>query len=60
MSPNISEVDDATEMVENKVAAKKGGTIAKEARKALEEKTGRSMVTGENFLPPGKRKLQDK
>jgi hypothetical protein len=46
-------------MVENKVAAKKGGRIAKEARKALEEKTGRSVVTGESFLPPGMRKLQD-
>jgi hypothetical protein len=50
----IAEVDDATGMVENKVAAKKGGTIAKEARKSLEAKTGRSVVTGENFLPPGK------
>ena len=50
----IAEVDDATGMFENKVAAKKGGTIAKEARKALEAKTGRSVVTGENFLPPGK------
>jgi len=55
----IAEVDDATGMVENKVAAKKGGTIAKEARKALEEKTGRSVVTGESFLPPEKIKLQD-
>lgn len=41
-------------MVENKVAATKGGGIAKQARKALEAKTGRSVVTGENFLPPGK------
>ena len=56
----IAEVDDATGMVENKVAAKKGGTIAKEARKALEERTGRAVVTGESFLPPGKRRLQDK
>jgi len=56
----IAEVDDATGMVENKVAAKKGGTIAKEARKALEERTGRAVVTGESFLPSGKRKLQDK
>ena len=50
----IAEVDDATGMVENKVAAKKGGTIAKEARKALEAKTGKSVVSGDNFLPPGK------
>jgi hypothetical protein len=26
----------------------------------LEEKTGRSMVTGENFLPPGRKKISDK
>jgi hypothetical protein len=50
----IAETDDATGMVENKEAAKKGGAIAKEARKALEAKTGKSVVTGDNFLPPGK------
>ena len=50
----IAETEDATGMVENKVAATKGGGIAKQARKALEAKTGRSVVTGENFLPPGK------
>lgn len=50
----IAEVDDATGMAENKVAAKKGGTIAKQARKALEAKTGKSVVSGDNFLPPGK------
>ena len=41
-------------MAENKVAATKGGAIAKQARKALEGKTGRAVVSGENFLPPGK------
>lgn len=50
----IAEVDDATGMAENKVAAKKGGAIAKQARKALEAKTGKSVVSGDNFLPPGK------
>jgi len=25
----------------------------------LEEKTGRSVVTGENFLPPGRKKVSD-
>jgi hypothetical protein len=50
----IAETDDATGMAENKVAATKGGTIAKQARKSLESKTGRSVVSGENFLPPGK------
>lgn len=36
----------------NKIPAKKGGKIAKDARLALEEKTGRPVVTGENFLQP--------
>lgn len=36
---------------QNKIPAKKGGKIAKDARKALEAKTGKSVVTGENFLP---------
>lgn len=40
----------------NKVPAKKGGKIAKDARKALEEKTGKSVVTEENFLPYAKSK----
>jgi DNA-damage-inducible protein D len=50
----IAETDDATGMAENKMAATKGGAIAKQARKALEAKTGKSVVSGENFLPPGK------
>jgi len=50
----IAETDDATGMAENKVAAKKGGAIAKQARKALEAKTGRPVVSGDSFLPPGK------
>lgn len=35
---------------ENKIPAKKGGEIAKNARTALEEKTGRNVVSGDNFL----------
>lgn len=38
------------------VPAKKDGKIAKDARVALEEKTGQSVVTGENFLPTNKSK----
>lgn len=48
----IAESVNATGLAENAVAGKKGGTIAKKARQALEDKTGRSVVTGENFLPP--------
>ena len=47
----IAETMEATGMVENEVAGKKGGGIARKARVELEEKTGRSVVTGENFLP---------
>jgi hypothetical protein len=39
-------------MDENKVAAKTGGKIAKRARLELEARTGRKVVTGENYLPP--------
>ncbi|MBU0706225.1 hypothetical protein KJ657_01565 [Patescibacteria group bacterium] len=36
----------------NQIPAKKGGQIAKNARKELESKTGKSVISGENFLPP--------
>ena len=49
----IAESADATGLAENAEAGRKGSTIAKKARQALEDKTGRSVVTGENFLPPG-------
>ncbi|HRK33016.1 MAG TPA: BRO family protein [Candidatus Hydrogenedentes bacterium] len=47
----IAESVDATGMTENADAGKKGGGIAKKARLDLEQKTGRRVVTGENFLP---------
>ncbi|MHB1014416.1 MAG: BRO family protein [Desulfurivibrionaceae bacterium] len=50
----IAETDEATGMTENKGAAKKGGAIAKQARKALEARTGKPVVSGENFLPLAK------
>ncbi len=49
----IAESVVATGLPENAEAGKKGGRIAKRARKELEEKTGRKVVTGANFLPPG-------
>ncbi len=39
-------------MVENKVAAKTGGNIAKKARIELEEKTQKKVVSRGNYLPP--------
>ena len=48
----IAESVEATGLPENAEAGKKGGKIAKKARLELEQKTGKSVVTGENFLPP--------
>lgn len=53
----IAESEQATGMPKNKVAAKKGGGIAKKARLELEEKTGSPVVSGTNFLPPKKTAL---
>ena len=50
----IAESVEATGMGENAEAGKKGGRIAKKARLELEQKTGKRVVTGENFLPPAK------
>ena len=41
-------------MPENKAAAKTGGRIARKARLELEEKTGRKVVSNENYLPPSR------
>ena len=37
--------------VQNKIVAKQGGTIAGDARKALELKTGEKIVSKDNYLP---------
>jgi len=48
----IAQSVEATGMDENAEAGKKGGGIAKKARRELEQETGKNVVTGENFLPP--------
>ena len=53
----IAESMDATGMNENEAAAKTGGGIAKKARLELEGKTGKRVVSAENYLPPGKKEL---
>ena len=50
----IAETEKAKGLKQNATAGKKGGRIAKDARLALENKTGRKVITGENFLPPSK------
>jgi DNA-damage-inducible protein D len=56
----IAESMDATGMVENANAGKKGGKIAKKARLELESKTGKSVITSENYLPPAKKQKRIK
>lgn len=48
----IAESTEARGLPENEVAGKKGGGIAKKARLELEEKTGKRVISGENYLPP--------
>ncbi len=47
----IAETMKAKGLEKNKIPAKKGGGIAKRARKELESKTGQKVVTGQNYLP---------
>ena len=50
----IAETDEAKGLQQNAVAGRMGGKIAKDARLALEEKTGKKVISSDNFLPPGK------
>ena len=52
----IAESDKSKGLEENKLPAKKGGRIAKNARIELEQKTGKKIITGQNYLSPDKRK----
>ncbi|MEI6221523.1 MAG: BRO family protein [bacterium] len=46
----IAESVQAKGLKENKTAAKSGGTVAKNAKIELEQKTGRKVVSGESFV----------
>ena len=50
----IAEKEEAKGLIDNAKASKKGGAVAKNARIELEQNTGKSVVTGENFLAPKK------
>jgi DNA-damage-inducible protein D len=47
----VAESVEATGLQENKAAAKTGGGIAKNARKELENKTGKKVISKGNYLP---------
>ncbi|MDR3368448.1 Bro-N domain-containing protein [Rhodoferax sp.] len=53
----IAQSVEATGMAQNKTAAKAGGRIARQARNQLESQTGKSVVSGENFLPRAAKKI---
>lgn len=42
--------------IENKKAAKQGGSVAGNARKELESKTGQKVVSNQNYLPEKEQK----
>ena len=50
----IADAENAIGLEQNKSASKQGGGIARKARRELEGRTGKSVVTGQNFLPPKK------
>ena len=52
----IAQTGEATGMRENAQAGKQGGKIAKNARVALESKTGKKVVSPINYLAPRKTK----
>jgi DNA-damage-inducible protein D len=56
----IARRKDAHGFTDNRKAAKEGGAIAGNARKELEAKSGRRVVSAENYLPPEKKKLTQK
>ena len=53
----IAQSVEATGMSQNKTAAKAGGRIARQARNQLESQTGKSVVSGESFLPNASKKI---
>jgi prophage antirepressor-like protein len=44
--------------IENKIAAKQGGSVAGKARRDLEMKTGKKVVSSKNYLPESKKQKQ--
>ena len=58
----ITRKQDAQGFGKNRVAARKGGRIAGDARKKLEKETGNNVVSSENYLiePEGRKRLKKK
>ena len=56
VTTEISEKEQPESFAENKEVARRGGTVAGQARKATEKELGRSIVTSQNYLPSNKKK----
>ena len=44
--------------IENQIVAKQGGSVAGKARRDLETKTGKKVVSSENYLPEANKNKQ--
>jgi len=53
----IAETMEASGLEENKIPARKGGRVARNARLELEQKTGKKIVSGDNFKTLQNRKV---
>ena len=60
VTTEITRTEDAQGFEENKKAAKRGGTVAGNARKETEKEIGRPIVSTENYLtePESKKRLK--
>src|SRR3989338_6697369 len=54
----IAETMQTKGLEKNKMPAKKGGRIAKNARLELEQKTGKKIISGSNYLPQRRKRLK--
>lgn len=51
-SRQIAETKNSTGLNENRISAHEGGTVAKHARKELEQKTGKKIISPQNYKSP--------
>lgn len=54
----IVKTRDPKGFTQNQIAAKQGGSVAGKARRDLETKTGKKVVSSENYLPEAKKNRQ--
>ena len=55
----ISKTEKPKTFAQNQNVAKRGGKVANIARKAVEESTGKSVVTEKNYLPDSQKRIEE-